>query len=142
MSPQPLDLSRGVDLAKIKKRSQNKHRWTFSAIFICPDKTVEQMAERRLQAANLIAKDRIEEAEQLTPPPLAMNEESLIRVDGPGCIKCGSHWENPETGMGHGCPVSDEEFQQRVAMSEAVMGQQRSEVMRGLVERARGVASS
>jgi hypothetical protein len=44
-----------------------------------------------------------------------MGQEQLMDTDGPGCMKCGMHWNNPEDGYGALCQVDDRDWESGLA---------------------------
>lgn len=124
-------MARGVDLGAIMARAKNKHRWTIQAVFDQDETAIAKLAERRLQMVNLFAKGEFEEAQALPNVGLDMNEGNLFHMDGPGCVKCGAHWEDLENGHGHGCPISDDQFEASFAQD----GEQRNNYLGSIFQR-------
>lgn len=137
----PTDI-RGVDLSAVLAKSRHKHHWAVTAVFGVDVNTIEAMAERRLSMVNLFARDKTEEAMAVPGVDLPMGNANMITTSGPGCIKCGVHWEDPDNGHGHGCPVSDDEWAAQFNQQEQQQNDMLGSVFGYLVNKARGETGS
>lgn len=105
----PADLS----YVHLKNNPKHRHRWIMVANYTVTDKLLATMAEGRLAAQYAHDQGKDYEGESIQIP---MGQDQLIGVDGPGCQKCGAHWQQPldeQTGFGGWgtpCPVSDDVF--------------------------------
>lgn len=95
--------SRGVDLSALKHKKTHKHCWIVVANFMVTDEEMVATAEKWYIAKN--ANDGSFTAQIL------FRGETLFATDGPGCLKCGVHWQSDE-GYGKLCPVGDDEYEQ------------------------------
>lgn len=111
-----IDLRRGVDLNVIANKQKHQHRFILVANFFVDTKVLASMAEAKLayQAARAKAEEAGIDPGEVTQPDvqLPMTKDTLLGVDGPGCLKCGIHWES-EDGWGALCPVSDDVFKEQ-----------------------------
>src|SRR6185312_7716002 len=131
-------IKRGVDLNIVRAKSQHKHRWAITGIFGVDDRSVEAMAERRLSMVNLTARGMIDEANTIDAIPVGLNDQNMVANFGPGCVKCGTHWEDPDNGHGHGCAVSDEQWQEQFNAQQQQQNETIGRIFGHLVDKARG----
>lgn len=106
-----------------EEASIHQHRWTMTALYAMPEEIVDALADRRGSVVDLIAHGADQDAVDVAanvPVPLPLGEDNIVKTDGPGCIKCGQHWESPG-GHGHGCPVSDEAWEQNFVQGKVQM---------------------
>lgn len=103
----PAGMARGVDLAKIRDKHKHQHRWILVANFTVADKFMAQCAQARDKMKT--ARARGEDPTEVEAPGVQLDQADLISIDGPGCAKCGLHWEH-EKGYGQLCEMSDDDF--------------------------------
>lgn len=103
---------------------------------------VEAMAERRLTMANLIARGDGDAANAVPAVNIQCDDQSLITMDGPGCIKCHAHWEDLNNGHGVGCPVDDKQWEEQLMAQEKNKNDILGGIFGELVARAGGEIGS
>jgi hypothetical protein len=96
-----VDISRGIDLSAVRNKRSHQHRFVMVAKFRLPASLMAKIVENDLKGQN----------SGVAPPPipLAIGQENLVELMGPGCSKCGIIHTDPVNGYGHPCPEPDPE---------------------------------
>ncbi len=128
----PSDMVRGVDLNLVRDRRQHQHHWIITAAFALSDDVLERMMTNKQVVAGAVARGR--EIPEIDGVPLPMGQDNLLSTEGPGCIKCNAHWENPDAGYGKLCGVSDRDGEQARMQQYAALAADQQRVMERLVE--------
>ena len=101
-----IDLTRGIDLSAKKDPEKHGHRWVLVAHYSVDEDQMKTLA----QAAS--HSETLDEGEDPTPVEVGYGPETMMGMNGPGCMKCGVIWVAPGIGYGYPCPVSDDDIPQ------------------------------
>lgn len=116
----PPSMARGVDLNIIRDKRKHQHRYCALGRFLLMD---DQMVavHAQVDAANALYAAQKASGGEVAPVPIdvPLDGDKMVGIDGPGCMKCGSHSTDPVKGYGKLCEKSDDEFADLVALFEA-----------------------
>ena len=106
-----VDLSRAVDLGRLKKPAENLHRWMLVVKFAMAEEDVNDLHQTLTDVRRQVENGEMTETE-IAENPVNINYDpsAPASIDGPGCAKCGVIWYSPE-GAGAGCRVTDAEYE-------------------------------